>query len=136
MSDLLSKFIMKKKTEDVIHSSIYGEAQSGDRIGATSSQGFNERMMIEKNRNRIRGFNDSRLVTQARVSSGTKAKVYEAPEKKDGFLDKKSQINSSTDIKHNGVATTTFSTSSVRNTSANGLSRPPAVRNPGISKKI
>ena len=117
MSDLLSKFIMKKKTEDVVHSSAYAEAQNRGGIGAASTQSFNDRMRIENNRDRIRGYNDSRVVSQARASSGIKAKTYEAPERKDGFLDGKSQANASFTKKSNG---------------ANGLSRPPVVRNPGI----
>lgn len=121
MSDLLSKFIMKKKTEDVIHSSAYAEAQNSGGIGAASTQSFSDRMKIEKDRSRIRGYNDSRLVSQARALSGIKAKTYEAPERKDGFLDRKSQTNASFAKKPNG---------------ASGLSRPPVVRNPGISKKI
>ena len=50
-------------------------------------------MMIEKNRNRIRGYNDSRVIAQARSSSGIKAKAYEAPEKKDGFVDRETTYN-------------------------------------------
>lgn len=100
MSDLLSKYIIKKKTKDVIHSSVYAKAQNSDGIGAASTQSFSNRMSIEKNRSRIRGYNDSRVVSQARASSGIKSKTYDTPEKE-------------------GV-----------------VSRPPAVRNPGISKKI
>lgn len=121
MSDLLSKFIIKKKTKDVIHSSAYAEVQNRGGMGVASTQSFSDRMRIEKNRNRIRGYNDSRVVSQARASSGIKAKTYEAPEKKDGFLDRKSQANMTSAAKANNTS---------------GLSRPPVVRNPGISKKI
>ena len=89
MSNLISKFLSKSKKEDVVHTSAYGIAQNEGGIGVASVQSFGARMQIEKNRNKVRGYNDSRVVAQAKADSGVKAKVYTPPENKDSFMEKR-----------------------------------------------
>ena len=71
---------MKDKKEDVFHSSGYAKVQSGAAIGAASTESYEVRVNIDKNRQRVRRYNDSRLMTEAR-SQGPRAKVYEPPKK-------------------------------------------------------
>ena len=93
MNNPFIKYIVKDKKEDIFHSSEYGRAQSAEVIGTTSTESFDERMKIEKNRHIVRGYNDSRVATGAYIN-GPRAKKYTPPEKKDGVLDKK-QVNKS-----------------------------------------
>lgn len=139
MNNPMLKFIMKGKKKDMVHTSVYAEAQNSGGIGAASTRSFADRMKIKGNRQRIREYNDSRVVTQAYASSGMKAKTYEAPEKNDAFLNKSEGGASIQNTRDTGGAPLNSSprVSGPRNTgSSAGLSRPPAVRNPGISKKI
>ena len=139
MNNPMLKFIMKGKKKDMMHTSVYAEAQNSGGIGAASTRSFADRMKIKGNRQRIREYNDSRVVTQAYASSGMKAKTYEAPEKNDAFLNKNEGGLSAQTPSNTGREPLANSPrlSGSRNTgSSAGLSRPPAVRNPGISKKI
>lgn len=88
MDNPFIKYVMKEKKEDIFHSSEYGKAQSAETIGTTSSETFSERMKTEKNRQIVRGYNDSRVATSM-YANGPRAKKYTPPEKKDGVLDKK-----------------------------------------------
>ncbi|MBO7132062.1 hypothetical protein J6V85_02255, partial [Candidatus Saccharibacteria bacterium] len=53
------------KTEDVVHSSAYAQAQNKKGIGVASTEGFAERMKIEQNRTTIRAYGDSRVVNDS-----------------------------------------------------------------------
>lgn len=75
--------LVKDKIEDVVHSSTYAKAQNSNGLGATSSQSFTDRMKIEHNRKRIRGYNDARVVTEAFTSSGIKAEAFTSTESKE-----------------------------------------------------
>ncbi len=81
MKNPFLKYVMKEKKEDIFHSSMYGKAQSGEGIGAASSQGFMERMKIDKNRQHVKGYGDSKVVTEIR-GEVLKAKTYTPPETK------------------------------------------------------
>ncbi|MBR0467841.1 hypothetical protein IJJ53_02970 [Candidatus Saccharibacteria bacterium] len=87
MKNPFIKYVAKEKKEDIFHSSEYGKAQSAGVVGTASTESFNERMKVEKNRQIVRGYNDSRVVTGA-YTNGPRAKKYTPPEKKDGVLDK------------------------------------------------
>jgi hypothetical protein len=87
MKNPFIKYVAKERKEDIFHSSEYGKAQSAGVIGTASTESFNERMKVEKNRQIVRGYNDSRVVTGA-YTNGPRAKKYTPPEKKDGVLDK------------------------------------------------
>lgn len=54
--------------EDYFHSSVHARAASGDRIGATSTQSFNERHLVERNRQIVQRYHDSMV---ARYNSRT-----------------------------------------------------------------
>ena len=148
MNNPMLKFIMKGKKKDMVHTSVYAEAQNSGGIGAASTRSFADRMKIKGNRQRIREYNDSRVVTQAYASSGMKAKTYEAPEKNDAFLNKNeggaatSVTKSTNETSSLSTTRTTNSTrlsqtSRLRNSNPSaGPSRPPVMRNSGISKKI
>lgn len=72
------KYVMKDQKEDVFHSSAYAKAQNGAAIGASSSESYQVRVNIDKNRTKVRGYGDSELMTVVR-SNGPKAKAYTAP---------------------------------------------------------
>ena len=88
MKDLLPKYFMKEKKEDIFHSSEYGKAQSGEAMGVMSTKSFDERMKVEQNRQVIRSYNDSRVAEQ-RFGGGVRAKKYVPPEKKENSSVKK-----------------------------------------------
>lgn len=81
MNNPFIKYVMKEKKEDIFHSSAYGKAQNGEAIGAASTEGFNDRMKIDRNRQIVKGYNDSRVVNGA-YANGPKAKKYVPPEEK------------------------------------------------------
>lgn len=64
MGNLFSRFVIKDNKGDFLHSSGYAKAQNGSSMGAASTQSFEDRMKMEKNRRKIRGYNDSRIMTQ------------------------------------------------------------------------
>lgn len=71
----LLKYMMKDKKEDVVHSSAYANAQNGGAFGSSSSQSFEKRMEIDKNRKIVRGYQDSKIAASTRVDR-TEAKKY------------------------------------------------------------
>ncbi len=79
MGNPFIKYIDREKRENVFHSSAYGVTQSGGNIGVASTESFAERQKIEKNRKIIRGYNDAKIVSQARAQSGIKAEIYMPP---------------------------------------------------------
>ncbi len=72
------KYVMKDKKEDVFHSSAYAKAQSGDSIGAASAQGYQSRMVVDKNRTTVRGYGESGIMTGAKMN-GPRPKTYTPP---------------------------------------------------------
>lgn len=81
MKNPFMKYIAKEKKENIFHSSAYGKAQSAGALGTTSAESFEERMKVEKNRQIIQGYNDSRIVNGA-YSYGPRAKKYVPPEER------------------------------------------------------
>lgn len=63
MKNPFLEYIMKDKKEDIFHSSAYGKAQSGNMIGATSSEPFSVRLNTEKNRQIIKNYANSSLIS-------------------------------------------------------------------------
>lgn len=61
---LISKFIIKGSAKDVVHSSGYGVAQNEDGIGVASTQSFAKRMEVERNRQKVKGYRDARVVSE------------------------------------------------------------------------
>ncbi len=84
MNNPLLKFVMRTKKDEALHSSVFGRSQNRSGVGATSTSSFSERMKIEQNRKRVKGYNDSRIVSQAAYSSGIKAKTYTPPARETG----------------------------------------------------
>ncbi|MBR3253306.1 hypothetical protein IKF85_01130 [Candidatus Saccharibacteria bacterium] len=70
------KRLMKAKTEDVVHSSAYAQAQNREGIGVASTRGFGERMRMEKNRTSVKGYGDSEVVNLS-LENAPKAKRYD-----------------------------------------------------------
>lgn len=70
---------MKDQKEDIFHSSAYAKVQSGDTLGAASSQSYQVRVNINKNRQNIQGYGKSDLMMGAR-KQGPKAKPYTPPQ--------------------------------------------------------
>ena len=77
------KYLIKEKKEDVLHTSAYAKVQNGTGFGASSSQSFEDRQKIEANRQIVRGYNDSKLMQQARVSA-PRATTYVKPAENNG----------------------------------------------------
>ena len=75
MSGLYSKFVIKEKKGDVVHSSGYGAVQNSGAMGASSGVGFTERMRINNNRSRVKRYGDSKIANQFQVSK-SRATVY------------------------------------------------------------
>ena len=88
MKNPFAKFVIRDKKEEIFHSSEYGRAQSGEAMGATSAVSFDMRMEMEKNRQIVRRYNDSRVAEQ-RFNGGVRAKEYVVPEKKESLGVKK-----------------------------------------------
>lgn len=86
MKNPFIKYLMKEKKEDIFHSSGYGKAQSAEVIGTASTQSFADRMKIDKNRQIVRGYNDSRIAN-GMYANGPRAKQYVPPEKKEQLSD-------------------------------------------------
>ena len=78
------KYVMKDEKEDVFHSSAYAKAQSGSGIGVASSESYQVRVNMNQHRTKVRGYNDSEIMTGAR-NNGPKAKAYVPPEKNLGI---------------------------------------------------
>lgn len=74
------KYLIKDEKQDVLHSSGYAKAQNGASMGASSSESFAARVKIDQDRQRVRRYNDSRLVAGARMNA-PRAKTYEPPKK-------------------------------------------------------
>lgn len=72
------KYVIKDEKEDIVHSSAYAKVQNGGAMGASSAQSFAERQRIEQNRQVVRGYNSSRIVSGA-MSGGPRAKAYTPP---------------------------------------------------------
>lgn len=64
MDNPFLKRLMKEKSQDVIHSSAYGEAQNSGKMGVASAQSFAARQAIEQSRSQVRGYRDSKIVTE------------------------------------------------------------------------
>lgn len=94
MKNPFMKYIAKEKKENIFHSSAYGKAQSAGALGATSTESFEERMKVEKNRQIIQRYNDSRIVSGA-YSNGPRAKKYVSLEKRSGATEAGSGLGSS-----------------------------------------
>ena len=59
-----TKILIKNQKQEFFHSSAYGMAQSGNVIGASSTESFAKRQEIDQNRQNIRKYNDSRVASQ------------------------------------------------------------------------
>lgn len=87
MKNPFIKYLMREQKEDIFHSSAYGKAQNAGAIGAASTESFEERMKVERNRKIVQGYNDSRIVNGAYMN-GPKAKKYVPKEKREETLKK------------------------------------------------
>ena len=79
---------MKDKKEDVFHSSAYAKAQNGTALGAASTESYQVRVNIDKNRTKVRGYGDSEIMTGAH-SNGPRVKTYEPPKKQPSNMPRK-----------------------------------------------
>ncbi len=105
MSFLLNR-LSKTKSEDAMHSSVYGTAQNEGAFGTTSVTSFEDRMRIDQNRQTVRKYSDSQVVSEA----GRKEKINSMREK--GADDRAGFVDSATSGSRADVG------SSARNTSA------------------
>ena len=86
------KYLIKDENRDILHTSSYAKVQNGNDMGATSAESYAARAKIDQNRQRVKRYNDSRLVAGARAIT-PRAKTYEAPKKTYG-IPKKGPSNS------------------------------------------
>ena len=73
------KYMMKDEKKDVFHSSAYAKAQSGEVMGAASTEDFKVRVNINQNRQMVRGYRDSGVMIDANKNA-PKAKTYTSSE--------------------------------------------------------
>lgn len=81
MKNPFLKYIMKTTKDDVVHSSAYGVAQNAGGVGVASTQSFDQRMKIEKNRQSVKKYKESQIASH--MYEGARAKAYVPPEKKE-----------------------------------------------------
>lgn len=60
MTNILNR-LMRDEKKDIVHSSGFAKAQNGDSMGAASGESFKRRQNIEKSRQVIRSYGDSRI---------------------------------------------------------------------------
>lgn len=77
------KYVMKDKKEDVFHSSAYAKAQNSS-IGVASTESYQVRVNMNQNRTRVRGYDESEVMTGAKAN-GPRAKKYTPPERTGGI---------------------------------------------------
>ena len=131
MDGALLKRIMKEKKEDVVHSSAYAEAQNQGGIGSVSTQTFNQRREIDRNRSVIRKYSDSKVATEAGKTSW-QARRDAA---QFGESDANSNASSGSGLRGRLNSSDTDTGNKGGETSAkSGPSQMPARRNPGISR--
>lgn len=87
MKNPFLKRLIKEKTEDVVHSSAYAQAQNAKGIGSASTESFSQRFRLEKNRSMVRGYSDSKIVNEAK-GNAPKAKKYEVQKNESGALNR------------------------------------------------
>lgn len=142
--------LIKEKKEDVVHSSAYAQAQNAG-IGASSTQSFEKRREIDQNRTVVRGYGDSKIVSEA-PSNAPRAKTYDPAagqgEKHSSprgsyreLVEKRAEFNSGASRVGGGAANVageakTSSTTGNRFQALpdRGPNTPPARRNPGIMR--
>ena len=56
------KYVMKDQKEDVFHSSAYARAQNGDNLGAASTESYQVRVNLDRNRQVVKGYGDSEIM--------------------------------------------------------------------------
>ena len=131
MKNPMLKFIMKGKKEDMVHTSVYAEAQNSGGIGVSSTRSFADRMKIERNRKRVRGYRDAKVVSeQGREAWRIRQEARQMGE--EGSAGNVS-IGSASDS-----ASGDSSMVSKQNANSRGgiKANVPTVKNPGISRKI
>ena len=73
------KYMMKDEKKDVFHSSAYAKAQSGETIGAASTESYQVRVNVNQNRQMVRGYRDSQIMTDA-SKNAPRAKTWNPSE--------------------------------------------------------
>ena len=120
--------LMKDKVGDVTHTSVFAEAQNADRIGSASAQSFAARQAIEKSRQTVHRYKDSKVVTD--VGEGlAKASKYDANKEANQVAAIKEKFGG--ERKYGGDTHGAGNNSSL--TGSGHTSTPPMRRNPGIS---
>ena len=142
------KYLIKEKKEDILHTSAYAKVQNGDAFGASSTQSFEERKKVEANRQIVRGYNDSKLMQQARVSA-PRAATYTKPVESgnnrfDSGVQRSGMAQSGAMAQNSGMRGGVSQNAGMRSGIAQGVgmrggatqNRPPVQRiNPGITRK-
>ena len=108
--------LMKEKKEDVAHTSAFAEAQNKGGFGAASTESFEKRREIDSQRKMVNGYRDARVVSERGVEAWK-------------IRQERRQLG----VESGGV---TGAQVESRRESDGGVaaSRPPARKNPGISR--
>ncbi len=141
MNNPFLKRLIKEETKDVVHTSAYGEAQNSGKMGTTSTASFLDRLKIDRNRSKVRGYNDSKIVNETR-ENGPQAKKYDITQDKmlssekgaeEGGLGKRGVGANSVNSANRGGFSGRGANSTSGVTSNTGRpAQPPARKNPGI----
>ena len=132
MVDIFSKYVMKDEDKsEVFHSSAYGQAQNGASMGSASTESFEARRNQDRNRQFIKGYNDSKVMGSAFSPAARPATVQP------GDLPTSRVSNAP----RPGVAPTSSAMSAHSTMPARSaaparpaMSRPPMRQNPGIHR--
>ena len=135
MNNPFLKRLIKEETKDVIHTSAYGEAQNSGKMGTASTSSFLDRLRIDRNRSRVRGYDESKIVNETR-ENGPEAKKYDAS--KDKMLNREGESQ----IGQRGAGVSGLNRGGFSGRGAEGAvgtanttpkpAQPPARKNPGI----
>ena len=136
MDNPFLKRLMKDETKDVIHTSAYGEAQNSGKMGTASTASFLDRLKIDRNRTRVRGYDESKIVNETR-ENGPEARKYDVSQDKMLNRNKDESGIGNRGVGANGANRGGFSgrgTTSVSNNTGSTVrtTQPPARKNPGI----
>lgn len=83
MADLIMKYVNKDEKEDIFHSSPYGRAQNKTSMGVASTETFNDRRKIDRQRKVVRRYDESHIANNG-IMNGPHAKPYVPPKANPG----------------------------------------------------
>lgn len=132
-SDPLLKRLTNSKKRDIFHTSGYAGVQSGDKIGAASAESFQRRVEIDRARNFVGRYKDSRVMRES-VNALPRPESYEDKGWTNRTENEMPGRSEGTGAKTMQGRTARFEPGNLNGKMGGGSGQPPARRNPGISR--